>query len=89
MPAVATETFAETLYAQECGAFTRAALNVEPHLFASGAPANQAMSGGALDVSANDPLQLANAINHGIPYRYFAAGLLYIGDAPTTELCVA
>ena len=89
MPAVATETFAETLYAQECGAFTRAGLNVELQLFASGAPANQAMSGGALDVSANDPMQLAGAINHGVPYRYFAAGLLHVGDAPTTELCVA
>ena len=89
MPAVATETFAETLYAQECGAFTRAGLNVELQLFASGAPANQAMSGGALDVSANDPLQLISAITHGVPYRYFAAGLLHVGDTPTTELCVA
>jgi NitT/TauT family transport system substrate-binding protein len=89
MPAVATETFAETLYAQECGAFTRAGLNVELQIFASGASANQAMSGGALDVSANDPLQLTSAINHGVPYRYFAGGLLHVGDAPTTELCVA
>jgi NitT/TauT family transport system substrate-binding protein len=89
MPAVATETFAQTLYAQECGAFTRAGLNVDLQLFASGAPANQAMSGGALDVSANDPMQLANAIIHGVPFRYFAAGLLHVGDAPTTELCVA
>jgi NitT/TauT family transport system substrate-binding protein len=89
MPAVATETFAETLYAQECGAFTRAGLNVELQLFASGAPANAAMSGGALDVSANDPLQLTSAIEHGVPYRYFAGGLLHVADAPTTELCVA
>jgi NitT/TauT family transport system substrate-binding protein len=89
MPAVATETFAETLYAQECGAFARAGLNVELQIFASGASANQAMSGGALDVSANDPLQLTSAIDHGVPYRYFAAGLLHVGDAPTTELCIA
>jgi NitT/TauT family transport system substrate-binding protein len=89
MPAVATETFAETLYAQESGAFTRAGLNVELQLFASGAPANQAMGGGALDVSANDPLQLIGAIEHGVPFRYFAGGLLHVGDAPTTELCVA
>ncbi len=89
MAGVATETYAETLYAQECGAFTRAGLNVELQIFASGALVNQAMSGGALDASANDPMQLAGAINHGLPYRYFAGGLLHVADAPTTELCVA
>lgn len=88
MGAVATETFAEPLYAQGYGAFSRAGLNVDVALFASGGGVNEAMSGGALDVAACDPIQLTNAINHGIPYRYFAGGLLHDSDAPTTVLCV-
>jgi NitT/TauT family transport system substrate-binding protein len=89
MSAVATETFAAPLYARECGAFTRAGLNVELQMFASGATANVAMAGGALDVSGNDPLQLTNAIAHGLPFQYFAGALLHVGDEPTTTLCVA
>jgi NitT/TauT family transport system substrate-binding protein len=87
--AVATETFAEPLYAQDYGAFARAGLGVDLSLFASGAGVNQAMSGGALDVAACDPIQLMNAIDHGIPYQYFAGGLVHVGEAPTTVLCVA
>lgn len=88
MGAVATETFAEPLYAQDYGAFSRAGLNVELSIFPSGAVLNQAMGGGALDVAACDPIQLMNAINHGIPFHYFAGGLVHVGDAPTTVLCV-
>lgn len=88
MGAVATETFAEPLYAQDSGAFSRAGLNVELSIFSSGAGMNQAMSGSALDVAVCDPIQLMNAVNHGIPYQYFAGSLIHVGDAPTTLLCV-
>jgi NitT/TauT family transport system substrate-binding protein len=87
--AAATETFAEPLYAQDSGAFGRAGLSVDLAIFASGAGVNQAMSAGALDVAACDPIQLTNAIDHGIPYQYFAGGLVHIGDAPTTVLCTS
>jgi NitT/TauT family transport system substrate-binding protein len=89
MSAVATETLIEPLYSRECGAFARAGLNVDVQVFASSPSANQAMTGRALDVCVNDPLQLTNAINHGLPYQYFAGGLMHSGDAPTTLLCVA
>ena len=89
MGAVATETFAEPLYAADSGAFARAGLNVELTLFASGAVLNQAVNGGALDVGECDPIQLTYAIDHGVPYAYFAGGLVHIGDAPTTVLCVS
>jgi ABC-type nitrate/sulfonate/bicarbonate transport system substrate-binding protein len=89
LAAVASETYAAPLYARECGAFTRAGLNVELTLFPTGGAGNIAMAGGALDVSANDPLQMTNPIAHGLPFQYFAGALLHVGDTPTTTLCVA
>jgi NitT/TauT family transport system substrate-binding protein len=87
--AVATETYAAPLYARECGAFARAGLNVDVQIFASGATGSVAMSGGELDVAANDPLQMTNAIAHGLPFQYFAGALLHISETATTTLCVA
>jgi NitT/TauT family transport system substrate-binding protein len=89
MASVATETFAVALYARDSGAFARAGVDVDIQFFTSGAPANVAMSGGAVDVAADDPLQLTNAINHGLPFQYFAGGLLHVATDPTTALCVA
>jgi NitT/TauT family transport system substrate-binding protein len=89
MGAVATETYAEPLYAADSGAFTRAGLNVELTLFPSGAVLNQAVNGNALDVGTCDPIQLTYAIDHGVPYAYFAGCLIHVGDVPTTVLCAS
>jgi NitT/TauT family transport system substrate-binding protein len=34
-------------------------------------------------------IQLGNAVNHGLPYGFFAGGSFYSTNAPTTVLCVA
>jgi NitT/TauT family transport system substrate-binding protein len=87
--AVASETYAEPLYAAGSGAFTRAGLDVEIAMFPSGAGLNEAVRGGALDVGSCDPIELMNAREHGIPYAYFAGGLISNADASTTLLCTA
>ena len=89
MAAVATETFGVPLYAKDSGAFDRAGLDVDLQFFPSAAPANVALTAGAIDVAVADPLQLTNAINHGLPYQYFAGGLMHEPGEPTTALCVA
>lgn len=89
MGAVSSETYAEPYYAEESGAFARAGLDVEITTFPSGAGLQQAAAAGALDVSIADVIQVSNAVEHGIPYAFFAGSLIYASDAPTTLLCVA
>lgn len=89
----ATSPFADSYlmptYADQMGFFKNAGLNVEMSGFPSAGAVATALAGNAVDVAHADPIVVANAFNHGVPWQFFAGGGLYSGDAPTTLLCVA
>jgi NitT/TauT family transport system substrate-binding protein len=87
--ATANDTYAEAYYAQDRGFFANAGLTVELTTFTNGAAVSAAVAAGALDVGISNPVQIANAVAHGIPFVFFAGGALYSTAAPTTVLCVA
>jgi NitT/TauT family transport system substrate-binding protein len=87
--ATANDTYAEAYYAQDMGFFTRAGLNVEITTFTNGAAVSQAIASGALDIGISNPVQLGNAISHGIPFVFLAGAGAYSTTLPTTVLCVA
>jgi NitT/TauT family transport system substrate-binding protein len=86
--AVANESFAEPFYCADHGAFGRAGLDVEIVTFAGANVLQQALAGNAIDVGIIDVIQLSNAINHGLPFRYFA-GSAIMSSTPTTLLSVS
>lgn len=87
--ATANDTYAEAYYAQDMGFFTKAGLDVTITTLRSGSAVAAGIASGALDVGVSNPVQLASAITHGLPFVYFAGGSFYNSDAPTTVLCVA
>jgi NitT/TauT family transport system substrate-binding protein len=84
----ANDTYAEAYYAQDLGLFRKAGLAVDVKTFTNGASVAQAVAGGAIDVGVSNVAQIATAVEHGIPFVYFAGGGLYSSNAPTTALCV-
>jgi NitT/TauT family transport system substrate-binding protein len=89
MGASNADTMSEPYFGVENGAFERAGLSVEITPLQSGGTMVQACVGDNIDVGVADVIQIANAINAGIPLAIFAAAALYSSDAPTTELFVA
>jgi len=87
--ATANDTYAEAYYAQDMGFLTKAGLDVTITTLRSGSEVAAGIASGALDVGVSNPVQLASAITHGLPFVYFAGGALYNSDLPTTVLCVA
>jgi NitT/TauT family transport system substrate-binding protein len=87
--ATANDTYAEAYYAQDMGFFTRGGLSVEITTFTNGAAVSSAVASGALDVGISNPVQLGNAIGHGIPFAFLAGAGAYNTALPTTVLCVA
>jgi NitT/TauT family transport system substrate-binding protein len=87
--ATANDTYAQAYYAQDMGFFTKAGLDVTITTLRSGSDVAAGIASGALDVGVSNPVQLASAITHGLPFVYFAGGAFYNSDVPTTVLCVA
>jgi len=87
--ATANDTYAEAYYAADMGFFTRAGLDVTITTFTNGAAVSSAVASGALDVGISNPVQLGNAISHGIPFVFVAGAGAYSTTLPTTVLCVA
>jgi NitT/TauT family transport system substrate-binding protein len=87
--ATANDTYAEAYYAQDMGFFTSAGLNVDITTFPNGAALSAGVASGALDIGVSNPVQLANAIVHGIPFVFIAGGAFNSTAAPTAVLCVA
>lgn len=83
------EAYAQPMYAADTGIFARAGLDVEITFFSNNAVATNALIGGSLDVTANDPISIALAINHGFPIVILAGGALYSSAAPAMLLCVS
>jgi ABC-type nitrate/sulfonate/bicarbonate transport system substrate-binding protein len=88
MAVVPTDSYALPYYAFEQGYFAKAGLGVEIHPFTTGGQITGAVAGNALDVGLADPIQVGDAVNRGISFKYFAGGTTYSTDAPTTQLCV-
>lgn len=87
--ATANDTYAEAYYAHDLGLFKKASLNVDVATFTNGASVAQALAAGSLDIGISNIAQVATAVEHGIPFAFFAGGGLYSSNAPTTALCVA
>jgi NitT/TauT family transport system substrate-binding protein len=86
---VPTDSYMEAYYALDAGFFAKAGLDVEIQTLTSGGAIANALAGGAIDVGQADPIQVAAAVNRGVPFRYFAGGSLYSSSVPSTQLCVA
>jgi NitT/TauT family transport system substrate-binding protein len=85
---VPTESYAEPLFGLDGGFFAKAGLNVELTMFGTGGQITNAVAGGALDVGMADAIQTCLAVIRGIPFVFFAGGMQYVSDAPTTRLCI-
>lgn len=83
------DPYAEVYYAQDGGFFTKAGLSVDISTFPNGGPIVTGVAGGALDVGMSNPPQLAAAIEHGVPFVFFAGSALYNSSAPTSGICVS
>jgi NitT/TauT family transport system substrate-binding protein len=81
------DSYGTPYYGVDSGRFQQEGLNVTLTTLANGAAIVQAVAGNALDVGLGDPIQVANAINAGVPMAIFAGCGLYSTDAPTTLLC--
>lgn len=88
MGAVPSDSYAEPYDGLDGGFFARAGLNVKVTSFASGGQITSAVAGGALDVGLADPIQVGEGYLHGVGFGYFAGGMEYSTDAPTSQLCV-
>ena len=86
---VPSDVYAEGLYAQDLGLFTRAGLAVELSNFNNGSAMAAALVGGTLDIGITDPLSIGNAAVHGVPFVFIAGAALYRTAVATTRLCVA
>lgn len=82
------DPYAEPYYALDGGIFAKAGLSVEISTFPNGGPIVSAVAGGSLDVGLSNPPQLAEAIEHGVPFGFFAGSALYNSAKPTSAICV-
>jgi NitT/TauT family transport system substrate-binding protein len=84
-----TDLYAEPFIALEAGFFAKAGLNVEVSSLANGGAIAAAVAGGALEIGLADMIQIANAVQRGLPFAFFAGGGLYQTEAPILAMCVA
>lgn len=83
------DSYAEAYYAADRGFFKKAALDVQVISFSTGGAIMTGIASGNADIGISNPVLLANAIGHGIPFTTIAGGGMYSTKAPTTLLCVA
>ncbi|MBV8601193.1 MAG: ABC transporter substrate-binding protein, partial [Candidatus Eremiobacteraeota bacterium] len=77
------EAQADAFYAQELGLFKKAGLNIDIQQFPGGSAIVAAVSGGALQIGAGNPLPLAQARQRGVNVVLIAPGYLYELDGPS------
>jgi NitT/TauT family transport system substrate-binding protein len=88
MGAVPSDSYSEPYDGLDGGFFAKAGLDVEIVSFTSGGQITTAVAGNALDVGIADPIQTGAGFLHGTGFGYFAGGMEYATNAPTTQLCV-
>lgn len=86
---VPSDSYGEPYYGLDGGFFAKSGLNVEVTSFSSGAQITSAVAGGALEAGLADPIQTGAGYLRGVGFAYFAGGVRYSTDAPTTQLCIA
>jgi NitT/TauT family transport system substrate-binding protein len=84
-----TDLYLEPFIAQDAGFFGRAGLSVEVSSLANGGAIAAAVAGGALEAGIADMIQIANAVNRGVPFAFFAGSGLYVKEAPILAMCSA
>jgi NitT/TauT family transport system substrate-binding protein len=85
----AAETYAQAVFAQELGLYTKAGLNVEVDILGTGAAVSTAVAGGGADIGVATTLNLANAITRGVPFVIIAPAAMETAKNPSGALCVA
>jgi NitT/TauT family transport system substrate-binding protein len=83
------DSYAEGYYAQDLGLFKKAGIDVQLQTFMSGTAITGAVTAGDADIGIGNPVFLANAFAHGLPFTMIAGGGMYSTKAPTTLLCVS
>lgn len=81
------DSYFEPFYAKDSGFFDRAGLDVTLFPFRNGSGVVAALAANAIDVGITNPIALANAVDHGLPFAFFAPAGLYNRDE--VEMCVA
>jgi NitT/TauT family transport system substrate-binding protein len=84
-----SEAFAEPLYGNDLGFYKRAGLNVEVTQYSGGQTSETAVVTGNADIGVTTPIQLANAVVHGIPLRLIGFCGMYSSSVPQPALFVA
>ena len=79
----------EAEYAQDLGYFNQAGISAQIIPFTSVSALSTAVAGGAIDIAIATPVQVAEAISRGIPFRVIAAGGVVTVKTPSSALCVA
>jgi NitT/TauT family transport system substrate-binding protein len=87
--ASATESFGESFYLLDGGFLDKAGLSGNVQVFNTSGQIIAGIAGNSLDVGVSDISQIANAVNKGLPFSFFAGSSVYRSDAPATVLCVA
>jgi len=87
--AVPTDSYAEPYYINDGGFFAKAGIDVEITVFPTGGQITNAVAGNALDVGIADPIQVGSGFLRGVPFGFFAGGMLYSTDEPTSQLCTS
>jgi NitT/TauT family transport system substrate-binding protein len=82
------DSYASPYFTADGGFLAKAGLSAEITLLNNGSAVMAAVAGGTVDIGLSDAIQLANAYNRGIPFKFFAGGGLYTTSAPTTVMCV-
>jgi NitT/TauT family transport system substrate-binding protein len=82
------DSYASPYYVSDGGFLAKAGLSASITLLNNGSAVMAAVAGGTVDIGLSDAIQLANAYNRGVPFKFFAGGGLYSTAAPTTLLCV-
>lgn len=85
----ATDPFFEPFIILDQGYFDRAGINAQVSVFPNTGATVQAVAAGELDTGLADILQIANAVNHGFPFAFYAGGGLYSSQDLTEALYTA
>jgi NitT/TauT family transport system substrate-binding protein len=85
----AAEAYAQAFFARDQGFFEKSGLNVEVSLLATGNAVSQAVAGGSLDIGVATTINLANAIERGIPFVMIGPGPMTTAKNPSGLLCIA
>lgn len=82
------ESFAEPLYADELGFFKKAGLDVSIERYSGGEPSIAAVVSNNADIGITTPIQLADAVSHGLPVRLVGSSGEYSSAAVQPALYV-